>query len=32
MPPLVIDEGDVDEAIALLDRSLTEVIASDGIH
>ena len=32
MPPLVIDEGDVDEAIALLDQSLTEVIASDGIH
>src|SRR5271156_2315284 len=29
MPPLVIDEGDVDEAIALLDQSLTEVLASE---
>ena len=26
MPPLMIDEADVDEAIALLDRSLTEVM------
>jgi len=26
MPPLVIDEADVDEAIALLDQSLTEVL------
>jgi len=32
MPPLVIDEADVDEAIALLEQSLTEVLASDGIH
>jgi 4-aminobutyrate aminotransferase-like enzyme len=28
MPPLVIDEADVDEAIALLDQSLAEVLAS----
>jgi 4-aminobutyrate aminotransferase len=32
MPPLVIDEGDVDEAITLLDRSLTEVLASEHVH
>ena len=29
MPPLVIDEADVDEAIELLDRSLDEVIADE---
>jgi 4-aminobutyrate aminotransferase len=29
MPPLVIDESDVDEAIDLLDQSLTEVLASE---
>ena len=32
MPPLVIDEGDVDEAIALLDQSLNEVLASEQLH
>jgi 4-aminobutyrate aminotransferase len=32
MPPLVIDEADVDEAMALLERSLTEVLASEGVH
>ena len=32
MPPLVIDEGDVDEAIELLDRSLTELLASEPVH
>src|SRR6202034_4555363 len=32
MPPLVIDEGDVDEAIALLEQSLTEVMASEPVH
>jgi 4-aminobutyrate aminotransferase len=32
MPPLVIDEGDVDEAIALLEQSLTEVLASEHAH
>jgi 4-aminobutyrate aminotransferase len=32
MPPLVIDETDVDEAIALLDRSLAEVSASEYAH
>jgi 4-aminobutyrate aminotransferase len=32
MPPLVIDEADVDEAIALLDLSLVEVLASERIH
>jgi 4-aminobutyrate aminotransferase len=32
MPPLVIDEGDVDEAIALLGQSLTEVLASEHAH
>jgi 4-aminobutyrate aminotransferase len=29
MPPLLIDESDVDEAIALLDRSLIEVLESE---
>jgi 4-aminobutyrate aminotransferase len=29
MPPLVIDEADVDEAIALLEQSLQEVLASE---
>src|SRR5271169_2504447 len=32
MPPLVIDETDVDEAIELLDQSLTEVLAGEHIH
>jgi hypothetical protein len=32
MPPLVIDESDVDEAIALLDQSLTEVMAEEHLH
>src|ERR1700688_850264 len=32
MPPLVIDEADVDEAIALLDQSLAEVLASEHFH
>jgi len=32
MPPLVVDEGDVDEAIALLDVSLAETLASDHAH
>ncbi len=32
MPPLVIDEADVDEAIALLDQSLTEVLADGHLH
>src|SRR6202035_2900138 len=32
MPPLVIDEADVDEAMLLLDRSLTEVLASEHFH
>jgi len=32
MPPLVIDEADVDEAIALLDLSLTEVLADQHTH
>jgi 4-aminobutyrate aminotransferase len=32
MPPLMIGEADVDEAIALLDRSLTEVLASEHFH
>jgi 4-aminobutyrate aminotransferase len=31
MPPLVIDEGDVDEALALLERSLTEVLAVEPV-
>jgi 4-aminobutyrate aminotransferase len=32
MPPLVIDEADVDEAIALLDQSLGEVLLSEQLH
>jgi 4-aminobutyrate aminotransferase len=32
MPPLMIDEGDVDEAIAILDHSLVEVLASEHAH
>ena len=32
MPPLVIDEADVDEAVALLDQSLTEVLAEEKIR
>jgi len=32
MPPLVIDEADVDEAMLLLERSLTEVLASEQVH
>src|ERR1700722_13780886 len=32
MPPLMIDETDVDEAITLLDQSLTEVLASEHVH
>ena len=32
MPPLMIEEADVDEAILLLDRSLTEVLASEPLH
>jgi 4-aminobutyrate aminotransferase len=32
MPPLVIDEADVDEAMALLEQSLTEVLASAHDH
>jgi acetylornithine/succinyldiaminopimelate/putrescine aminotransferase len=32
MPPLVIEEADVDEAMLLLDRSLTEVLASEHFH
>jgi 4-aminobutyrate aminotransferase-like enzyme len=32
MPPLVIDEADVDEAVALLDQSLVEVLASEHVH
>jgi 4-aminobutyrate aminotransferase len=32
MPPLLIDEGDVDEAIALLEQSLTEVLAHGHAH
>ena len=32
MPPLVIDEADVDEAVALLDQSLVEVLASERVH
>jgi 4-aminobutyrate aminotransferase len=32
MPPLVIDESDVDEAVALLGQSLTEVLADGPIH
>jgi 4-aminobutyrate aminotransferase len=32
MPPLMIDEADVDEAMALLDQSLLEVLAADHVH
>jgi 4-aminobutyrate aminotransferase len=32
MPPLLIDEADVDEAIALLDQSLVEVLASEHVR
>jgi 4-aminobutyrate aminotransferase len=32
MPPLVIDEGDVDEAMALLDVSLAQTLASEQGH
>jgi len=32
MPPLVIDDGDVDEAITLLERSLVEVLAEGPVH
>jgi 4-aminobutyrate aminotransferase len=32
MPPLVIDEGDVDEAMVLLEQSLAEVLASEHAH
>ena len=32
MPPLLIDQDDVDEAMALLDQSLTEVLASGHSH
>ena len=32
MPPLMIDEGDVDEAMLLLEQSLTEVLASEHGH
>jgi 4-aminobutyrate aminotransferase len=31
MPPLVIDAADVDEAIVLLERSLSEVLASERV-
>jgi 4-aminobutyrate aminotransferase len=31
MPPLLIDESDVDEAIALLERSLLEVLANEPV-
>ncbi|HEY1738499.1 MAG TPA: aminotransferase class III-fold pyridoxal phosphate-dependent enzyme, partial [Acidimicrobiia bacterium] len=31
MPPLMIDEHDVDEAMTLLERSLTEVLAVDKV-
>jgi 4-aminobutyrate aminotransferase len=32
MPPLMIDEADVDEAVELLDRSMTEVSATEHPH
>ena len=32
MPPLMIDEADVDEAIALLDQSLVEVLADEHVR
>jgi hypothetical protein len=32
MPPLVIDEADVDEAMTLLDLSLAEVLAAGHVH
>jgi 4-aminobutyrate aminotransferase len=32
MPPLVIDEADVDEALVLLDQSLTEVLVSERVY
>ncbi len=32
MPPLMIDETDVDEAIALLEQSLAEVLAEGPLH
>jgi 4-aminobutyrate aminotransferase len=32
MPPLVIDEGDVDEAMVLLEQSFTEVLAAGHAH
>ncbi len=32
MPPLVIDEGDVDEAMVLLEKSLIEVLAGEHAH
>src|ERR1700704_1792740 len=32
MPPLVIDEADVDEALALLGQSLAEVLVSEHAH
>jgi hypothetical protein len=32
MPPLIIDEGDVDEAIALLEQSLSEAMAGEHAH
>jgi 4-aminobutyrate aminotransferase len=32
MPPLVIEEADVDEAIVLLEQSLREVLASEAAH
>ncbi len=32
MPPLMIDTADVDEAVALVDRSLVEVLANEPAH